>query len=115
MVRADVLKYSIFMKILIDLLTIKKRIHFTTRGAVVEADGSAHFVHDMKLQCGNPFPASVGALAVATRLICVAQFSLQEEHVLDAYRSWHQRMVCFPPTVSLLFVCHKCISVVEAY
>lgn len=74
------------MKILIDLLTIKKRIHFTTRGAVVEADGSAHFVHDMKLQCGNPFPASVGALAVATRLICVAQFSLQEEHVLDALR-----------------------------
>jgi hypothetical protein len=32
---------------------------FVCRGAAVDADGSVRFVHDLKLQCGNAFPASV--------------------------------------------------------
>jgi len=59
------------------------------RGAIVDADGSARFIHDMKLQCGNAFPASVGTLSSgcsANFLICLTPFCLQEEHVLDALR-----------------------------
>ena len=55
------------------------------RGAVVDVDGSAHFVHDLKLQCGNAFPASVSNLACCCATHA-SQFTRQEEHVLDSLR-----------------------------
>lgn len=45
----DVLQQKVLLRV-IDLVV---------RGAVVDADATARFVHDLKLQCGNAFPASV--------------------------------------------------------
>jgi hypothetical protein len=55
------------------------------RGAVVDVDGSAHFVHDLKLQCGNAFPASV-SIVTCCCATHASQFTRQEEHVLDSLR-----------------------------
>lgn len=73
-------------------LALQLKLLSVGRGAVVDVDGSAHFVHDLKLQCGNAFPASVSNLTCCCTTHAsqftthASQFTRQEEHVLDSLR-----------------------------
>ena len=77
---------------------------FVFRGAVVDTDGSARFVHDLKLQCGNAFPASVSHFPLTG---AVPQSLCQEEHVLDSLRHLQCPMLIVLGTKGWLLRCQS--------